>query len=508
MMQKISYVAIIVLITGLIGCSASRQSFDPQHKYTKKQLQQDYRVFRGVLEESHPSLYWFTPKDSMDLFFNEGFNRISDSMTETQFRNLLSYVVSKVHCGHTAVKYSKQYGRYIDTAKIKMFPLSFKVWGDSMAITANINRKDSILKYGTMVTAIDGYSTRQLTDSFMNYISGDGNSITGRYQSLSNSGSFGSLYRNIMGLKDQIPVTYIDSNGAEQTVNVPVFDPAYKDTTTKRAPQTTVTTVPKPPKERQRNLLPLSARYVQIDTTLSSAYMTIHTFARGNKLRMFYRKAFRELKRRNIQHLVVDVRTNGGGDAGLSTLLTRYLADKKFKLADSLYAVRRSSKYHKYISWQPFYWSLMQFVTHRKNDGLYHFGYFERHYFHPKKRYHFNGDVYLVTGGNSFSATTLFVKALQGQQNVKVIGEETGGGAYGNSAWMIPDVILPNTRVRFRLPKFRLVMDKNLVKEGRGIMPDIIVAPTRETIRRGIDPKAAVIRRIIMQKKKIGIAQQ
>jgi hypothetical protein len=71
---------------------------------------------------------------------------------------------------------------------------------------------------------------------------------------------------------------------------------------------------------------------------------------------------------------------------------------------------------------------------------------------------------------------------------------------------MIPDVTLPNTRVRFRLPKFRLVMDKTLVKEGRGIIPDIQVSPTRETIRRGIDPKAAVIRGIILHK--IGVAQQ
>lgn len=499
MMQKIAYVAFIVFITGLVGCSASRQTFDPQRKYNKKQLQQDYQVFRGVLEESHPSLYWFTPKDSMDYYFDDGFRHITDSMTETQFRNLLSFVVSKIHCGHTAVKYSKQYGKYLDTAKIKMFPLSFKVWSDSMAITANINRKDSLLKFGTLVTAIEGYSAKKLTDTFLNYISGDGNSINGKYQSLSNSGAFGSLYRNVMGLKDQISVTFIDSTGVERTVMVPVFDPALKDTAKQVARI-------KPPKEGTRSHLPFGARFVQIDTSLSSAYMTVHTFARGNKLRPFFRQVFRELKRRNIQHLVVDVRTNGGGDAGISTLLTRYLADKKFKLADSLYAVRRSSRYHKYISWQPFYWSLMQFVTHKKRDGLYHFGYFERHYFHPKKRHHFNGDIYLVTGGNSFSATTLFVKALQGQNNVKVIGEETGGGAYGNSAWMIPDVTLPNTRVRFRLPKFRLVMDKNLVKDGRGIMPDIQVAPTRETIRRGIDPKAAVIRRLIMHK--IGVAQQ
>ncbi|WP_205508011.1 S41 family peptidase [Longitalea arenae] len=506
MMQKISYVGFIVAITCLIGCSASRQSYNPQRTFTKKQLEKDYKVFRGVLEESHPSLYWFTSKDSMDRYFDEGFHRLTDSMTELQFRNVLSYVVSKIHCGHTAVRYSKQYGRYIDTAKLKMFPLSFKVWGDSMAITANINRKDSILKYGTLVTAIDGYSVRKLTDTFLNYISGDGNSINGKYQSLSNSGAFGSLYRNLIGLKDQIQVTYLDSTGTEQTVSVPVFDPSVKDDDTSAKLDKSGQAL-KASKENPRHFT-WKARYVQIDTTLSSAYMTVHTFARGNKLRSFFRQAFRELDRRKIQHLVVDVRTNGGGDAGISTLLTRYLADKKFKLADSLYAIRRSSKYRKYISWQPFYWSLMQFVTHKEKDGRYHFGYFERHYFRPKKRHHFNGNIYLVTGGNSFSATTLFVKALQGQQNVKVIGEETGGGAYGNSAWMIPDVTLPNTKVRFRLPKFRLVMDKNLVQEGRGIIPDIQVSPTRETILRGIDPKAAVIRRMIMHKNKIGIVQQ
>ena len=503
-MRKISCFIFSIVITCLIGCSASRQAFDPQHKYTKKELQQDYRVFRGVLEESHPSLYWFTPKDSMDHYFEDGYRRLNDSMTETEFRNILQFVVSKIHCGHTAVKYSKQYNKYLDTANIKMFPLSFKVWGDSMAITGNINRKDSVLKFGTLVTAIDGHPVHQLTDTFMNYISGDGNSITGKYQSLSNSGAFGGLYRNVYGLKDQFTISYLDSAGEEKTVSIPVFDPALKDTTNRA-----VRPGPgKPAKESPRNLLPIMARYVQIDTTLSSAYMTVHTFARGNKLRPFFRQAFRELKRRNIQHLVVDVRTNGGGDAGISTLLTRYLANKKFKLADSLYAVRRSSKYHKYISWQPFYWSLMQFVTHKKKDGLYHFGYFERHYFHPIKQHHFDGDIYLITGGNSFSATTLFVKVLQGQQNVKIIGEETGGGAYGNSAWMIPDVTLPNTKVRFRLPKFRLVMDKDLVKDGRGIMPDVPVAPTRETIRRGIDPKAAVIRGMIIHKNKIGIAQQ
>ncbi|HUR10924.1 MAG TPA: S41 family peptidase, partial [Flavitalea sp.] len=129
----------------------------------------------------------------------------------------------------------------------------------------------------------------------------------------------------------------------------------------------------------------------------------------------------------------------------------------------------------------------------------FHFGYFERHYFKPRKRNHFNGNVYLITGGNSFSATTLFVQALKGQDNVLIVGEETGGGAYGNTAWMIPDVKLPHTRIKFRLPKFRLVMNSDLVKEGRGVKPDLEVLPSIESIRYGIDMKVEVVRHLILE---------
>ena len=47
------------------------------------------------------------------------------------------------------------------------------------------------------------------------------------------------------------------------------------------------------------------------------------------------------------------------------------------------------------------------FLPGKKKDGYYHFRYFERHYFKPKKKNHFDGQVYILTGGNSFSATTL-----------------------------------------------------------------------------------------------------
>lgn len=494
--------AIWLVVVGT-GCSVSRQSWSPEQKYPASRLQKDYTVFRSILEESHPSLYWFTPKDSMDYYFDYAYNRIGDSMTEPQFKNLLAFVTNKIRCGHTSVKSSRRYNHYLDTAKVKMFPLTFRVWPDHMVLTGNLHRRDSVLRRGTIITRIDGYPVRQLADTFLNFLSWDGNSYNGKYQVLSNRGTFGNLFQNLLGPKDSFAVTYLDKEGLEKEAIVPLYSP--KPDSSERLPVPGRTQQPREPQQPRSQVLN-GARYMQIDTSLSSAYMTLNTFARGSKLRPFFRKAFKVLHKHRIRHLVIDVRSNGGGDAGISTYLTQYLADKKFKLADSLYAISRSSHYGKYIKWQAIYWSMMMGVTHKKKDGRYHFGYFERKYFSPKKKHHFDGDVYIITGGNSFSATTLFAKALQGQKNVTIIGEETGGGAYGNTAWMIPDVVLPNTKIRFRLPRFRLVMDQALVKEGRGLIPDIEVGPTPETIRLGIDPKVEAVRKLIIRRN--GLVQQ
>ena len=105
--------------------------------------------------------------------------------------------------------------------------------------------------------------------------------------------------------------------------------------------------------------------------------------------------------------------------------------------------------------------------------------------------------MYILTGGNSFSATTLFTQTIKPQDNVFVVGEETGGGAYGNSAWLIPDLTLPETGIRFRLPLFRLVIDKNIPKDGRGVQPEVVALPTAEAIRRGADYKMDKVMELI-----------
>ena len=509
---------LIRLICGLFlslpffACKTTEKGFRPDRKYPVALLQKDYRVFRHVLEAWHPSLYWYTPKDSMDHYFDRGYAAIRDSMTEPQFRTILSYVIAQVDCGHTSIRSSKAYAHYLDTAKLKQFPLILKFWPDTMVMVASLDRRDSILKRGTQILSINGKTTRQLTDTLFPYIVTDGYDLTGKYQYLSTGLHFSSWYNAIYGYTDSFDISYADTAGMVHETRIPLYDPkadtlrrslgkALQPGRAQREPGSAQRTRPphKRSKRSRRKAELLFSRNLQLDTATSTAFLTLNTFEHGYHLRGFFRHSFQQFNDKHIKNLVIDVRSNGGGDATLSTLLTRYLIDKKFKLADSLYAIRRHSPYDRYINNGLAYRLLTRVATRRQKDGFYHFGHFERHYFSPRKTNHFDGKVYILTGGNSFSATCLFAAALKGQTNVTLVGEETGGCFYGNSAWMIPDVTLPGTRIRFRLPRFRLVIDRHRIKDGHGVMPDVSALPSIEAIGKGRDYKTSRVKELIRQ---------
>jgi hypothetical protein len=65
---------------------------------------------------------------------------------------------------------------------------------------------------------------------------------------------------------------------------------------------------------------------------------------------------------------------------------------------------------------------------------------------------------------------------------------------------MIPDVTLPVTGVRFRLPRYRLVVDRTRVKDGRGILPDVQALPSVEALSKGLDFKTAKVKELIRLK--------
>ena len=102
----------VVVGSGLISCVATKP-YSPAKKLPQELLRKDYLLLRNILEKKHPSIYWYTPKDSMDHYFDYYFKGIADSMTEQQFAwQVLAPLVDKIHCGHTSVGSSKAFRKW------------------------------------------------------------------------------------------------------------------------------------------------------------------------------------------------------------------------------------------------------------------------------------------------------------------------------------------------------------------------------------------------------------
>jgi len=483
------------LLILLSSCSVTNKPYLPNKKYPRQKLQQDFTLLRNILEKKHPSLYWYTGKDSMDMYFAQYYNAIEDSMTEQQFGwKIIAPLTDKIHCGHTSFGMSKAYNKWVNNKIIPSFPLFMKVWNDTMVITGNLNRKDSLLKRGTLITGINGLNNTRLTNAMFNYMTEDGNANNVNYLRLSNN--FPYYHRNIFGLSKEYTVNYLDAAGKEQTIKIPLFDPP-KDTGKKTRPSPFI----KKSKEERKQQQLLNIRSLAIDTANNTAIITLNTFATG-KLRKFFRQTFRYIKQAGISNTVLDIRSNGGGKINLSTLLTKYVTRQSFKVADSSYAVSKSLRpYSKYIKGRLVNNMGLIFLTHKRKDGMYHFRMWERKTYHPKHRNHFDGDLYVLINGQTFSASALFCNAIKGQPGIKIVGEEAGGGWYGNSGIMIPDITLPNSHLRVRLPLFRLVQYHHVPKDGRGVMPDIYISTSYEALIKGYDKKLQVVMEMIKAKK-------
>lgn len=482
----------VLILLVFVSCNTiKRSSYNPSHKYGAQQLKEDFAVLDKVLKANHPSLYWYSTKDSIDNFFSAAYKSLNDSLTEQQFRKKAAWVINKIHCGHTVVRPSKAYSKYYRNQDLTFFPLLLKVWKDSAVVISNLSKEDTIIKRGTVVTAINGIAVKNIIDSMCQLISADGYTNIFKYQLI--SFSFPAFYKNAYGTDSNYTVRYIDSVGRFYEKSFKNFESKNDILNNPAHLLPGVTT-----KKQFHRLKLLSARKMEITDSVNTAILSVNTFSKGNLIHFFHR-SFKKIRQKNIKNVVLDLRMNSGGSVIACTRLSQYLINKPFHVSDTVAAYNKSFQYKKFIRPWLIYWLSMHISGKRLEDGRIHFRYFETHLFKPKIKNHFNGNIYILTGGYTFSAAALVARNLKGQPNVTIVGEETGGGAYGNSAMLLTTIVLPHTRLRITLPLFRMVLDAAHEKNGRGIFPDVEVHPSVLSLKTNRDTKMEKVIELIQK---------
>lgn len=99
------------------------------------------------------------------------------------------------------------------------------------------------------------------------------------------------------------------------------------------------------------------------------------------------------------------------------------------------------------------------------------------------------GPVYVVTDARSYSAAELFASSMQLNHIAKTVGQRTGGDGCG-FVTEIPPLVLPHSRLSFRLPNcVRLRADGG--DEVAGVTPDLPVLPLKAESPRARAARAA-----------------
>ncbi|MFN9710577.1 MAG: S41 family peptidase [Bacteroidota bacterium] len=479
------YIALLNLLFILTGCGWGKFAhFSPDKKYPAHVVLEDIQSAERLLKKYHPSLYWYADSISIAKAFEKARLSVKDSMTEPSIRNIINEAVSVLHCGHTSVRHSKTYSRYLTWKPASGFPLGVKITDDStLVVVTNFNARDSLITRGTVIHDINGRSSKNIIDSLFPLVPVDGYSKNFSHQLLTNN--FGRFYNSRFPYDSVYYIKFTDSSGKINTVKRTYYN-RLSDTAKLVMSFRSAKKIKPPGKLVKKEMV----RSFLMDTVNNTAFLRLNTFS-NDISKKYIRRQFKKLRDNHIDYLTLDLRNNGGGLVSRSLLLAKLIHQKPFRYIDSVITPLKKLK-----SPDPsegritkrFWINIAMKLLNKKHNHLYHFQLFAGKNFKPHRK-GFTGKVYILTGGFSFSATSMFLASVKGLPNVVIVGEESGGAAYGNNGIFIPDVILPHTHLRLRLPLYRIINNHLLPDNGRGVMPDVEVKADAASIRLNKDVK-------------------
>ena len=493
MKNIIKYISIFSLTLVFTKNSYCQDIESNNNEFTINQLQNDFKVFRESLEESHIGLYLYNSKIEMDSIFDSAYSSINHKMTDREFMILICKITSQIGDGHLWVSLPKEKSDSIDNEKVHI-PFQVYHYDDKLYVSKNYSSLDDKDFLGSQIISINGYSMSDFFKEYLSIYNADGRNLTLKHRFISRRNTFTYYFNLLYGYQEKYEVKYIPINDSITKTNI--FQGLYLDTLLKISN----TRYPKKNKEQK----PI---FFESNIDSSFAYLKIKTFMddsyEENKINYekFLKTSFTELETKNIQNLIIDLRDNPGGDASKSKLLFSYFAQTDFKYIKSVCMKKEEFNCLKYDEFTP---NRKFPKRHLKPNSTGTFDLIK----HPDiglispSQPTFKGNIYVLIDGACFSATSEFLSSLHSNTKAIFIGEESGGNYYGNCAyWNINNLKLPNTKIKLKIPLVQTSMEvKEYIYTDRGLIPNYTIIPNvYEKINR-IDSELNFVMKLILKK--------
>ncbi|MCL9807469.1 S41 family peptidase [Flavobacterium amniphilum] len=494
------------------GCASVQKHNEKRLKpIPVAQLQEDIDYVQNKLIKLHPGSDLYITKEQLAFKFDSIRKVVNKPMTSNEFYTVISPVVASVRQGHMAmmpmsVKLTKeQQKKYKQAGDGPLSQFKFEWENNKLYILKN-NSNVKEIKEGTEVLSIKDRKPQEIYAKYKASVTSDGYNTTFLWKYFNKR--FTTFLTEEIGFNDSLSFTlkYKDSvydkmicrKKKDKKENKPLTEKqeerlVTKDIIKKKNKNKRIFGYDEKTKEFSKSL-----RFIGKDTTV--AYLKINDFVDGN-FKKAYKVIFDSIKKSGSKTLVMDLRDNPGGRMSEILNLYSYLTPEDFIMTEPAVVTSKTSLWklglfprvpklaYPFIgAFYPVYMGVSYFKVKKGDDGkyYYHLSASKTQKHNPN---HFNGKVYVLINGGSFSASCIISSALKANKDITFVGEETGGDFNGTVAGIMPVLKLPNSEIQWRLGLMHIKPVKQTDVKGHGIYPDKEIIQTIEDKVNKKDPE-------------------
>ncbi|REC50289.1 S41 family peptidase [Chryseobacterium pennipullorum] len=503
--------SVIFLLAVLSSCASIKRHNEQRAScIAPEQLKEDVDYAYLKLQQMHPQLYWYIPKQELDRKFDSLKLTINDSLTPLQFYFKIQPVIAGIREGHLSLriprrKFTKKEVKNLENTKGLFSRFEYYISGNKMFIIENRESVQNI-KPGTEILSINSTPVSEYIRKYRNLISSDGYNTT--FQPYFLKDLFFNFYTAENGLANKAVIETL-YNGQKKTYTLRRESKSEIDLSKDKA-------MKKRTQEKKLNDYVASSNsynrsFKFLDKDSSVAYIKVKSFSRDYSDE-FYKKTFAKIKNANSAYLIIDVRNNYGGSLHEINNLYSYLSNQPFTLikpsqVTSKGTPLRTNYFRKSTPLDfafkslayPSYFFAQAFSTYRK-DGKVFYKMKADKPTKPKKTA-FQGKVFVLINGGSFSASSIITAKLKSDKRAILVGEETGGANDGTVAGFYSYQKLPNSKISFPIGLLLVQPNINFSDSQKGVVPDVTIVESMQDIIDKRDPQMDWIRSEIAKEK-------